>query len=137
MFINNSFLNKNMRYEHAPELKQELVEIAKNLEMDHIDLDRVGCIKSHGSKARRVIARCYSLPKVIQKAMLAKPFYVIELISERFDKLDEEEKTKTLIHELLHIPKSFAGGFKHHNVVNRRLVEKLYKTLKNNIGSKC
>lgn len=102
--------------------------------MDHIDLDRVGCIKSHGSKARRVIARCHSLPKVIQKAMLTKPYYVIELISEQFDKLDEEEKIKVLIHELLHIPKTFGGGFIHHNVVNRILVEKLYKNLKNNIN---
>ncbi len=120
-----------MKYEHDPVLKQELVRIANSLEMHHIDLDRVGCIRSYGSKARRVLARCHSLPKVIQTAMLSKPFYVVEIISEQFDKLDEEEKTKTLIHELLHIPKCFGGGFKHHNYVNRRLVEKLYKKLNN------
>ncbi len=120
-----------MKYEHAPELKKRIINIAENLNMNHLNLDRIECIKSHGSKARKVIARCHSLPKVLQKAMLTKPFYVIELISEQFDKLDEEEKTKTLIHELLHIPKSFGGGFKHHNFVNRRLVEKLYKKLKN------
>lgn len=123
-----------MIYEHAPELKEQLNKIVEILNMDHVDVDRVGCIKSHGSKARRVIARCHSLPKVIQKSMLTKPFYVIELISEQFDKLDEEEQIKVLIHELLHIPKCFGGGFKHHDVVNRRLVEKLYKNLKNNIN---
>ena len=130
MFKNKAYFKLNMKYEHDPELKEELIKIVQNLEMHHIDLDRVGCIRSHGSKAKRVIARCYSLPKVIQTAMLSKPFYVIELISEQFDKLTEEEKTKTLIHKLLHIPKCFGGGFKHHDYVNRRLVEKLYKHYK-------
>ena len=123
-----------MRYEHAPDLKEQLNKIVEILNLNHIDAERVGCIMSHGSKAKRVIARCHSLPKVIQKSMFAKPYYVVELISEQFTKLDEEEKIKVLIHELLHIPKTFGGGFIHHNIVNRNLVEKLYKNLKNNLN---
>jgi len=56
-----------------------------------------------------------------------KGFYLIEVISEKFDKLPETERTKVIIHELMHIPKSFGGGFKHHNVVNEKNVEKIYQ----------
>ena len=53
---------------------------------------------------------------------------MIEIITEKFEKLPEEEKTKTLIHELLHIPKSFGGGFRHHKpYVNRKIVERAYQ----------
>jgi predicted metallopeptidase len=62
-----------------------------------------------------------------------KGFYVLEFISERFDRLSEEEQTKTIIHELMHIPKSFGGGFKHHDYVCDRNIERffqVYKSLK-------
>jgi predicted metallopeptidase len=63
----------------------------------------------------------------MQLALERKGFYVIEVISHRFDKMSEEEKIKTLIHELMHIPKSFGGGFIHHNVVCHKNVEKMYE----------
>ena len=46
--------------------------------------------------------------------------------------MSREEQDKTLIHELIHTPKSFGGGFKHHNVINRRNVEKLYRIYREN-----
>ena len=64
--------------------------------------------------------------------MNIKAVYIIEIIHERFEKMSREEQDKTLIHELMHIPKSFGGGFKHHNVVNSKNVEKLYKIYKQN-----
>ena len=64
------------------------------------------------------------------KAIGVKPFYALEFISERFDKLDEEEQTKVVIHELMHIPFSFGGGFKHHNIVTNKNVNKMYQCYK-------
>jgi predicted metallopeptidase len=46
--------------------------------------------------------------------------------------MSREEQDKTLIHELMHIPKSFGGGFIHHNIVTDRNVNKLYRIYKNN-----
>jgi predicted metallopeptidase len=55
-----------------------------------------------------------------------KGFYLIEVISEKFDKLSKNEQLKVIIHELMHIPKSFGGGFIHHNKVHDKSVEHIY-----------
>lgn len=103
-------------------------EVAKDLEFNHILLDRIACLKSEGSQSRRTIARIHTMPKVIQLGMNHKPAYVIELISEKFDKQSEEEKIKTIIHELMHIPHSFNGGFRqHHPYVTHAKVDQNFK----------
>ncbi|MFH1256765.1 MAG: putative metallopeptidase [Candidatus Diapherotrites archaeon] len=119
-----------MKYSLAPELDGEIRRIALALGMQHVDVDRVKCIRSHGSKTRRTVARIHAFPKVLQLALNSKPFYVIELLSEKFDRQSEEEKTKTLIHELLHIPHNFGGGFRHHRpYVNHQIVESAFRKL--------
>lgn len=107
------------------------IELARALEFSHISLERLKVFKSKGSKSRRTIARIHSLPKILQLGLEMNAFYAIELISERFDRLSEEDKTKTLIHELLHIPHSFKGGFRHHQLVSTKRVQELYKKLQN------
>lgn len=105
-------------------------EIAQKLSLSHVDLDRVSVIKSSGSKSRRTIARIHTIGKVMQAGMRQAPFYTIELLSERFDKQPEEEQVKTIIHELLHIPKSFGGGFRsHRRFVNHKTVEEAFKKI--------
>ena len=96
--------------------------------MEHIDVTRLRCYRSHGS-ASSAVARCYALGKIWQLALNTRAHYVIEVIGERYDRLSKEEQDKVLIHELLHIPKSFGGGFRHHDYVCRKNVEKLHKKL--------
>jgi len=119
-----------MRYEDAEDIQKKMIEIVNTLELNHIDVNNVRCIRSYGSKARGVIARCHALNKVMQKAMKRKAFYVLEFISKKFDKLNEEEKIKTIIHELMHIPYCFGGGFKHHNYVTEKNVRRLWENYK-------
>ncbi len=109
-------------------LEEQAAGIVRILGMEHIDMSRIAVVKSKGTRSRRVLARCHALSRIFQNALGIDAHYIIEMLSENFDPLPEEEKTRTLIHELMHIPKSFAGGFRHHAPhVNRRTVEKAYR----------
>lgn len=116
-----------IRYEPAPDIKEKIWNILEKTNLPHIDKERVVCIRSKGSAARNIIARCHALSKIWQKALECKAVYIVEVISEKFDKLSEDEQIKTLVHELMHIPKSFGGGFKHHDWVNNKNIEKIYR----------
>ena len=118
-----------MRYEFAEDIQRIAEEISKML-FPHVDLANVKCYRSYGTSSRGTIARCHALNKIMQKAIGIKAVYVLEFLSERFEKLDNEEKIKIIIHELMHIPKSFGGGFKHHNFVTDRIVNKVYMKYK-------
>ncbi|MFH1358780.1 MAG: putative metallopeptidase [archaeon] len=116
-----------IRYELAPELQETMNEIALLL-FPHVRIDSVMCIRSHGSSSRGTIARCHALGKAMMLGMgRKKSFYVIEMISKRFDKMSDKDKVKTLIHELMHIPKTFGGGFVHHDYVHEENVEKEFQ----------
>ncbi len=115
-----------MRYEEAPDIRERMVELVKALGMNHIDINRVGCLRSFGSSTRRTIARCHALGKVMQKAMGTKAFYTIEFL-ERFDKMPKVEQDKVIIHELMHVPKTFGGGFRQHDFVCESNIERLYR----------
>lgn len=119
-----------IKYDEALDIKRIIEKLALALEMEHLKIDRIFCIRSRGSASRGIIARCHALPKIMQQCLLIRPAYIIEVISENFDKLSEDEKIKTLIHELLHIPKTFGGGFRHHNVITKARVERLYTKFK-------
>lgn len=116
----------NMRYVFAEDLQKKAEEISRIL-FPHVEIVNIKCFKSYGSSSRRTIARCHALGKLMQSALLRKAFYALEFLSERFDKLNEEEQTKVIIHELMHIPNCFGGGFKHHNFVTERNVKKYYQ----------
>lgn len=105
-----------MKYEQAPDLQLRVNEIAGIL-FPHVILERVRCFRSYGSSSRNTIARCHALGKLMQNALGVKAHYAIEFLAENFEKLPEKEKTKVMVHELMHIPKSFGGGFKHHDFV--------------------
>jgi predicted metallopeptidase len=116
-----------MEYAPAPELDQEIGRIILCLSMGHLDPLRIRAVRSKGTRSRRILARCHTLPKALQTGLGLPAHYVIELLSENFDRLCEEEKVKTLIHELLHIPATFGGGFRNHDYVRARRVNQLYE----------
>lgn len=120
-----------IEYERDLAIESAVSEIARTLGMRHLDLSRIVCMRSHGSKSRRIIARCHAMPRILQKALGTGAYYIIEVVSENFGKLSEDDKTRTLIHELMHIPKSFGGGFRHHGGhVTRKNVEAMYREYK-------
>ena len=115
-----------MRYDFAPDL-QKIAEDVCGVLFPHVNVLRIKCFRSYGSSSRRTIARCHSLNKLMQKALDVQPFYPLEFISEHFDKLSKEEQTRVVIHELMHIPKCFGGGFRHHDFVCDETVNNCYK----------
>lgn len=116
-----------IKYHQAPDIKEESLKIIETLNLKHIHLEHVAFLRSTGSKAKYTLARCHALGKAMQIGMERKKgFYLIEVISEKFDKLPEEEQTKVIIHELMHIPKAFGGGFIHHDKVHEKSVKEMY-----------
>ena len=124
-----------MIWESASDIKKKVGLLVKKLGISHIDPKRIICFRSFGSKSR-ARARIWSLPRIWQLALKVKPAYCIEILSEKFDKLSEDDKTKVLIHELLHIPKTFSGALLPHRGrgrirIDMRVVNKLFKKLGN------
>ncbi len=119
-----------IKYFEAPDVKGLVDEILDSLDFFNVVPEFVFCVRSKGSKSRRTIARIHGLGRIWQEALRLAPSYVIEVISERYDRLSEEEKEKTIIHELLHIPKGFSGGFRpHKGYVDQKTVERLFSAL--------
>ena len=116
-----------IQYGLAEDIDLKVKEIIRKMKMTHIDETRVICLRSKGSGSRKVIARCHGLSRIMQAALDKKPHYIIEILSERFDRLSGEDQTKVLIHEILHIPHCFGGGFRaHKSYVTRAKVQKMY-----------
>lgn len=127
-----------IQYLDAPDIKLLVDEIIERLDFFHVVPSSVYCYRSVGSKSRRIIARIHGFGKIWQKSLGLPPAYAIEVLSERYDKLCQEDKEKTLIHELMHIPHGFKGGFRpHRGYVSRQQVEKMYKEYKRRKQASC
>ena len=101
------------------------------LRFDHVKPESIYTVRSRGSKARSTIARIHGLGRIWQMAMDLEPTYIIEVIAERYNYLTPEDRDRTIIHELMHIPQSFKGGFRHHkNFVTEKNVEVWYQRFK-------
>jgi predicted metallopeptidase len=124
-----------MQWHPAPEISIRINFLVTHLEMSNIDPDRIFCFTSNGSTSR-AIARIWSLPKIWQQALSTEPGYCLEVISEKFYRMSLQEQEKVLIHELLHIPRSFSGSLAPHRNRHHRTykhytdrVDDLYRTL--------
>ncbi len=117
-----------MKYEYAPDLKERMNDIINTLKIPHLigNIDKIECLRSRGSSTRRTLARCHTLGKVMQMGMKAPAHYTIEFL-EPFEKLNKKEQDKVIIHELMHIPQTFGGGFRHHDFVCDKSVDLMYE----------
>ena len=119
-------------YSEAPDVKDLVIRIVAQLSFYYINVNGIHCYRSINSKSKRTIARIHNLSKVWQRALDKPANYLIEVISERYDKLSQEEKEKVIIHELLHIPKGFSGGFRpHKGYISSRKIDALHEKLAN------
>jgi predicted metallopeptidase len=95
-------------------------------------------MRSFGSRTD-ALARIWSLPTIWLQALGLKPHYIIEAVSENYDALPDEEKEKTLIHELLHVPGTFSGGLRPHRTrhlrIDGRTVNRLHRLYRRSVES--
>lgn len=125
-----------MEWEKAKEIQKHIEILVKILDLKYINPKRIFCFRTYGSKSRSY-ARIWSFPKVFQTALGIEPAYVIEVLSKYYDKLNDDEKKRVLIHELMHIPKNFSGALLPHRSRGRHLgkkVNELFKVYKDHVG---
>jgi predicted metallopeptidase len=109
---------------------RDLTRLVEVLDFSHIDPERIHCRRSWGSTAD-IYARIWELPAIWQEALGVRPQYLIEVLAEHYDTLDRPERLKILIHELLHIPRTFSGAVRGHRGqgerIDDRTVERYFK----------
>lgn len=124
-----------MKYASAPEVKKQIDLLIDRLDFTHIVAARIHCIRSFDAKTR-AIARIWGMSRLFKEVAGLEPHYIIEVNAKKYDKQPEREKIKTLIHELMHIPKTFSGALLSHHgpyhSINDREVEKILRAIENN-----
>jgi len=97
----------------APDIEERTNKLIKSLDLEWLSYGRLFFYRSINSKAR-AYARAWGLPRLWQRTLKVEPAYIVEVISEHFDKLNQREQDKVLLHELTHIPKNFSGALVAH-----------------------
>lgn len=105
--------SKSVDWVEAPDIAKRTLKLITDLDMDHILYERLFFYRSNFSKAR-AYARTWGLPALWQRSLGVEPGYIIEVLSEHFDKLDLKSQDKVILHELTHIPKNFSGALVPH-----------------------
>lgn len=121
-----------MKFESAEDIQKRIRFIVEKTGLEYINPRKIKCYRSFETSTR-ARARIWAFPKIWQDALKVEPHYIIEVISEKFDRLNQSEKDRTLIHELLHIPKNFSGALLPHRskgrAINSRAIDYLYAKL--------
>jgi len=94
-------------------LKTHLNKTIKEAGVSWVKTSRVFTYRSTNAKTR-AYARIWGLSRIWQQALKIKPAYILEVISEKYDRLSNLEKSKILLHEVAHIPKNFSGALVPH-----------------------
>lgn len=122
-----------MTTEFAPDIQEIVKAVVKKLPFSYVNPSRIVCMRSHGATSR-ARARIWSFPKIWQQALEKPAYYIIEVLSQHFDHLSTDDKTRVIIHELMHIPKNFSGALVPHRGIHKRIdarhVEQLFQLYK-------
>ncbi len=101
-------------------MQTRVEEIARRLDaFAHVDASRIVCFRSRGSTAR-IYARIWGLDRIWQMALGVEAHYAIEVV-EHFDRSCSRDQDETLIHELMHVPKTFSGALVPHRCFGKRI----------------
>ena len=123
----------NIIWQEDKKLRQRLKKTIKQAGVSWVKASRIFTYRSINAKTR-AYARIWGLSRIWQKALKVGPAYILEVISEKYDKLSDHDKSKVLLHEVAHIPKNFSGALVPHirrgkGNFNKK-VNKLIKKLK-------
>jgi predicted metallopeptidase len=125
-----------MHWETASDISRRVTFLIHELQLSYIKPGQIFCFRGFGSSGRAT-ARIWSLPTIWQLALNIDPHYCLEVIADKFDRLSLPEQEKVLIHELMHIPKTFSGSLVPHRTSKHRTfrhyhdtVEALFRQLK-------
>ncbi|MGB6839164.1 MAG: putative metallopeptidase [Microgenomates group bacterium] len=112
-FTNYKIKKNRVDWQPAPDIDKRIKKLVKVLGLSWIREKSIYSFRSKNSKTR-ACARIWGLSRIWQKALKKNPSYIIEVISEKFDKLSQTEQDKVLLHEISHIPKNFSGSLVPH-----------------------
>jgi len=119
-----------MYWNQCTKTHARLRKIIGALGFTHVDPSRIFCVRGYGSTSE-AWARIWGLPTLWQQVLGTRPAYVVEIIEPEFSRLPPAEQDRVLIHELLHIPRTFSGAIRPHRSptfrINRRTVERFYQ----------
>ncbi len=117
-----------IQYQKASDVQDLAFSIVDSLELAHIKKEKLHFYRSFGSRSRYTRARIHGLSRIWNDALAMDPLYIIEVIAERYDDLPPHEKEKVIIHELLHVPRGFSGGFVSHGpALSKHRIESLHQ----------
>lgn len=102
-----------IEWQEAGDIKKRLFYLIKETGVDGIKFRQIKCFRSKNAQTRAT-ARIWGLSRIWQQALKIPPYYIIEVVSEKFDKLSQAEQDKILFHELAHIPGNFSGALLAH-----------------------
>jgi len=117
-----------MLVERAPDIEKIMLLVLKKNLFPYIDGKRIVCMRSTQATSR-ARARIWSFPHIWQLALNQPAYYIIEVLSQHFDHLSTDDKTRVIIHELMHIPKNFSGALVPHRGIHKRIDTRTVETL--------
>ncbi len=119
-------------WENAPDVRKRAISLKNAHKIGWIKTKSIHFVRSKNSKAR-AYARIWGLPKIWRDVLKISPTYIIEVLSEKYDKLSDVQKNNVLIHEIAHIPKNFSGSLVPHFKKGKRSFDKRIRGIKDKI----